>query len=141
LHWKFREALDPVTGAGVALPPDQALAADLAAARWKFTARGIQVELKDEIRKRLGRSPDRGDAVIMAWHVGIDRSPDRMGTTMLQTTANVGYEHAKARYGSIRVERPQGFQGGQPPRLSQAELHAKFARESAQQHRPQRGRR
>jgi hypothetical protein len=66
IEWKFREALDPVTGAGIALPPDPALAADLAAARWKFTARGIQVELKTEIIRRLGRSPDRGDAVIMA---------------------------------------------------------------------------
>jgi hypothetical protein len=29
-------------------------------------ARGIQVEEKDQIKKRLGRSPDRGDAVVLA---------------------------------------------------------------------------
>jgi hypothetical protein len=128
LHWKFREALDPVTGAGVALPPDAALAADLAAARWKFTARGIQVELKDEIRKRLGRSPDRGDAVIMAWAVGIDREPDRMGAGQLQTTANVGYERAKRRYGSIAIERLQRFMGARPPPVDQQAIVRQFER-------------
>ena len=72
LWWKFREALDPQTGADIALPPDPALVADLVAPRWKLTPRGIQVELKEEIRKRLGRSPDRGDAVVMAWGYGAD---------------------------------------------------------------------
>ena len=36
------------------------------APRWKLTARGIQVEEKREINKRLGRSPDRGEAAIYA---------------------------------------------------------------------------
>ena len=53
-------------GDGIALPPDRALLADLAAPRWKLTARGIQVESKEEIVKRLGRSPDRGDAAVYA---------------------------------------------------------------------------
>ena len=35
-------------------------------ARWKQTAGGIQIEAKDEIAKRIGRSPDRGDAVCLA---------------------------------------------------------------------------
>jgi len=51
--------------------------ADLAAPRWKLTPRGIQVELKEETRKRLGRSPDRADAVILALH-GDKRSINRM---------------------------------------------------------------
>lgn len=78
--WRFREALDPQTGAGVALPPDPALAADLAMPRWKMVSRGgkgaIQIEAKDDIRKRLGRSPDRGDAVVMAWAYGGHRPQD-----------------------------------------------------------------
>jgi len=53
-------------GEGIALPPDPELVSDLCAPRWKLTARGIQVESKDEIIKRLGRSPDCGDAVVMA---------------------------------------------------------------------------
>jgi hypothetical protein len=66
IHWKFRERLDPTHPVKIALPRDQRLFADLAAPRYRVTARGIQVEDKAEIKKRLGRSPDRGDAVILA---------------------------------------------------------------------------
>jgi len=66
LYWQMREALDPQTGDDIALPPDRELLADLCAARWKLTVRGIQVELKEDIKKRLGRSPDSGDAVVLA---------------------------------------------------------------------------
>jgi hypothetical protein len=61
-----REALDPDSGQDIALPPDRDLRADLTAPRWSITARGIQVESKEEIRKRIGRSPDAGDAVMLA---------------------------------------------------------------------------
>lgn len=66
LHWRMREALDPMNPDALALPPDQKLAVDLAAPRFSMTTTGIKVESKDDIRKRLGRSPDRGDAVILA---------------------------------------------------------------------------
>src|SRR3954452_3354948 len=36
----------------------------------KLTARGILIASKEEIRKRLGRSPGKGDAVAMAWSGG-----------------------------------------------------------------------
>lgn len=77
-HWRFREALDPDQEGGsvIALPPDPELRGDLAAATWTLTAKGIQVEPKvvygeggkvtGGIKKRLGRSPGKGDAVIMA---------------------------------------------------------------------------
>jgi Terminase large subunit, T4likevirus-type, N-terminal len=65
-HWKLREALDPATGDDLALPPDRELRADLIAPRWKLSAQGIQIEEKDEIKARLGRSPDSGEAVIYA---------------------------------------------------------------------------
>jgi hypothetical protein len=74
VHWRFREALDPDQehGSPIALPPDPQLLADLTAPRWKLMARGIQVEDKDVLKKsdRLGRSPDKGDAVMMAWSEG-----------------------------------------------------------------------
>jgi hypothetical protein len=66
LHWKFREMLDPASDMGIALPPGDLLRADLCTPRWKLTVRGIQVESKEEIIKRIGRSPDRGDAVVYA---------------------------------------------------------------------------
>ncbi|MFZ5785511.1 MAG: terminase [Acidobacteriota bacterium] len=66
-YWGFREALDPETGVDLALPPDQELLADLTAPRWQLTAAGVEVEDKQDIVERLGRSPDCGDAVVLAW--------------------------------------------------------------------------
>lgn len=70
--WKFREELDPGQqgGSAIALPPDPQLRSDLAAPTWKLTTRGIQIESKDDIKKRIGRSPDRGDAAVMAMSEG-----------------------------------------------------------------------
>jgi len=65
-YWAMREALDPELGDGLELPPDPELLADLTAARWRLTPRGIQIESKDDIIARLGRSPDCADAVVMA---------------------------------------------------------------------------
>jgi hypothetical protein len=74
IHWRFREALDPDQDGGspIALPPDPQILADLTAPRWKLAARGIQIESKEELKKpeRLGRSPDKGDAIVMAWSEG-----------------------------------------------------------------------
>jgi hypothetical protein len=66
--WRLREDLNPDQefGSAIALPPGASLAADLAAPGWELTPRGIKIEDKDEIRKRLGRSPDEGDAVVTA---------------------------------------------------------------------------
>ena len=64
--WRMREALDPDYGEAIALPPDRKLKADLCAPRWKLAARGIQVEPKEEVVARIGRSPDRGDAAVLA---------------------------------------------------------------------------
>jgi hypothetical protein len=65
--WMAREALDPENHEEIALPPDPKLKADLCAPRWKATTRsGIQVESKEDLMRRLGRSPDRGDAVVYA---------------------------------------------------------------------------
>jgi hypothetical protein len=65
-YWRLREALDPVNGEGLMLPDDTALLADLCAPRWSLTSRGILIESKDDVIKRLGRSPDRADAVVLA---------------------------------------------------------------------------
>lgn len=65
-HWGMRELLDPSKGHEMALPPDPQMRADLCAARFEMTVRGIRVESKEDIKKRIGRSPDRGEAVIYA---------------------------------------------------------------------------
>lgn len=66
--WSMRELLDPQSGMDIALPPDSKLKADLCAPRFTLTVRGIKVEAKEDVIKRLGRSPDRADAVIYAFH-------------------------------------------------------------------------
>lgn len=66
LWWQFREALDPVNNTGIALPPDPQLLADLCAPTWSLSGITIQVESREDIVKRIGRSPDYGSAYILA---------------------------------------------------------------------------
>jgi hypothetical protein len=69
MYWKLREALDPHTGDNLALPPDPELLADLCAPRYGVNAAGIFIEHKPDIEKRISRSPDCADALVMAhWH-------------------------------------------------------------------------
>ncbi len=66
MFWRLRELLER---GKVALNVEDAeeLIADLSALTYSFTQDGkIALDSKDEVRKRLGRSPDRGDAVALA---------------------------------------------------------------------------
>ena len=66
--WALRELLDPASGSEIALPPDDLLLGDLTAPHWRVASGGrIQVESKDDIKKRIGRSTDDGDAVVMSF--------------------------------------------------------------------------
>ena len=68
IAWKLREALDPAQdgGSDIALPDDPIMVSDLTAMRFTITSSGIKVTPKEEMVRTLGRSPDRGDAVMMA---------------------------------------------------------------------------
>ena len=66
LWWRMREALDPENNTGIALPPERQLLLDLTAPRWKPQGAKIKVETRDEIIKRIGRSPDWGSACVLA---------------------------------------------------------------------------
>lgn len=70
--WKFREALDPGQDGGspIALPDDPEIVSDLTAPRWSLTPQGIKATKKSDVIKMLGRSPDKGDAIVMAWAAG-----------------------------------------------------------------------
>lgn len=71
-YWLFMEALDPDQpgGSPIMLPVDPALVADLTSPTFEVTPNGIKLEPKENIVERLGRSTDRGDAVVMAWSDG-----------------------------------------------------------------------
>lgn len=129
--WKFREALCPETGASIALPPDPGLVAELTAPRWKLISRAgsgaIQIELKDEVRRRLGRSTDRGDAATMCWYAVGDRPGDVEDPSRgLQLRSNVGYSRSKP---WARSTPAIGTENPRP--LSQAEIAARMAPQQA----------
>ena len=64
LYWALRDALDPAFEGELALPPIDELTQDLTEVHWSTRSNGdIIIEEKDKIKKRLGRSPDYGDAV------------------------------------------------------------------------------
>jgi hypothetical protein len=98
--WRMREELDPGQhgGSAVALPPDASVKADLAAPRWELTARGIKIEDKAEIRKRLGRSPDEGDAIVMCLSEGARAAAAELRREARDARPkrdNLGYGHMK----------------------------------------------
>jgi len=64
--WALRDALDPAYGSTIALPPSRELRVELCSARYETQTNGIKIEDKDDIKKRLGRSPDLADAYVMA---------------------------------------------------------------------------
>jgi hypothetical protein len=85
LYWKFREALDPSQAGGscIMLPRDMQLLADLCAVEIDqsemVNKKGIKLIKKTDVIAALGRSPDKGDAVVMAWGYGITQQNMRGG--------------------------------------------------------------
>lgn len=69
--WNLREMLDPALHPTLAIPPDDMLTGDLTTPKWEIRSNAkIKVEAKAEIRKRLGRSTDVGDAVVQVCWLG-----------------------------------------------------------------------
>lgn len=74
MWWTMRLALDPKSTFEICLPPSTRLSTQLTTPHFKIvkgsggTGSAIQVEAKEDIRKRLnGASTDEADAVIQAW--------------------------------------------------------------------------
>lgn len=70
LYWRLRDALDPNNGEDLALPPGNEIIADLCSARYDISASGVLIEKKADIKKRIGRSPDKGEAILYAHYHG-----------------------------------------------------------------------
>lgn len=105
-YWRFREALNPDQpgGSSISLPSDDTiLLSDLCAPT--FEVRGghgggvIHLEPKDKLVKRLGRSPDRGDAVVMSWFDGEKQENVRGGymSRINRGAPKVNLGHASAK--------------------------------------------
>jgi hypothetical protein len=79
-YWNLRELLDPAQKPTLCLPPDELMISDLTTPTWEITSGlppKIKVENKDKVVERLGRSPDRGDAVAMACWADRHRSGEQ----------------------------------------------------------------
>lgn len=106
-YWRLREMLDPDADGGsvIALPPSKKLLSDLATPKFTTVMYGgrmvIKMESKDEIKKRIRRSPDEGDAVVLAlWAYmkkggGGDKAMGRGKVVRV----NLGHEVRKKRFG------------------------------------------
>lgn len=108
--WQLREALDPDYGSEIALPPDPELAEDLAAFRYEVekVARGghqIIVGPKDDMKERLGRSPDKGDTTVMLHASNLQSlqrpkaRSDRIAARSKSVAVNLGHNSLKRRRG------------------------------------------
>ncbi len=70
LIWEFRQSLCPETGDGMALPPGRDILLELTSFREmprEDMRKVIRVESNDDIKKRIGRSPDIAWAYFFAW--------------------------------------------------------------------------
>ena len=73
-YWTLRELFQD--GAVDLDPEDEELAAQLGSIKWKIDSAGrIQIESKEDMKKRGLPSPDRADAVMMAYFNGGDWGP------------------------------------------------------------------
>ena len=69
LFWCVRDWLNPKNCFNPALPPDDELMEELTEPHWQFMSDGrIIIEKKDEIKKRLKRSPDKMDALANTFY-------------------------------------------------------------------------
>lgn len=95
--WNLREMLDPEHGTDVCLPPDDELTGDLTAPHWREVSGGkIRVESKDDIRARIGRSTDAGDAVVQSMYrpeifkTRVEAPSGQIGSVTPQSVVNRG---------------------------------------------------
>ncbi len=71
MWWNMREMLDPENGENVALPDDDLLIGDLVSVR-RLPMRSdgkLAIESKEDIRARISRSTDDGDACCLAFYL------------------------------------------------------------------------
>jgi hypothetical protein len=67
-YWALRDALDPKLGGDFAIPPDDELIEEMSTMTFETKSDGkIQIEPKEDIKERLGRSPDKADAAALTF--------------------------------------------------------------------------
>ncbi len=68
LYWNLRE---DIRDKKISLPDDKELVNQLCSIKYSYTRKGkIKIESKDDMKKRGLKSPDRADALAIAWSAG-----------------------------------------------------------------------
>lgn len=69
LFWAVRDWLNPANNTGAMLPPDAQFDEEATEIRWGFRSDGrIYIEPKEDIKERLGRSPDKFDSLANTFY-------------------------------------------------------------------------
>lgn len=69
MYWAVRDWLDPKNNNKPALPRNDRLIEELTEIKWLFQSNGsIAIEKNDDIKSRLGRSPDLADALALTFY-------------------------------------------------------------------------
>ena len=72
VFWAIRDWLDPKNKQNPALPPDDELMQELTEIRYKIKSDGkIIIEPKEELKKRLKRSPGKADALALTFYPNV----------------------------------------------------------------------
>lgn len=81
-YWAVRDWLNPANGYDACLPPNDRLMEEATNTKWKFQSDGsIIIEPKEEIKKRIHRSPDFMDALANSF---MPTAPEGMNDEQLQ---------------------------------------------------------
>ena len=86
--WMVREWFDPSNGYDVAFPIDEEFMEEATATKWFFRSDGaIQIEAKDDIKKKIKHSPDTLDSMALSFYpyVSVGRN------TLMCSRADVEY--------------------------------------------------
>ena len=68
-YWALRDWLNPKNNVSPALPPEDKLTEELTNIKWRFQSNGsVVIEPKEDIKKRIKRSPDLSDALANTFY-------------------------------------------------------------------------
>ena len=90
-YWRFRELLDPDNHYEPAIPDDSELIEELFSITFEVRTAKIVVEDKEEVKKRIGRSPDKMDSLIYS-----SAEPAQLGMGLFDYMKNQ-YEQKQAK--------------------------------------------
>lgn len=69
MYFGVRDWLNPKNEQDAMLPPDDMLYEELTETKWKFQSNGsIIIESKEDIKARIGRSPDKADSLALTFY-------------------------------------------------------------------------